>query len=269
MKPRTQFEPDVFTCTFCYRLSTQKPRVLGRSARLTCAECYATIIDLSICWACGELVLREADSVSFGWCFWHRACYGCLLCGSPKLCTGVLLDGRKEAGASAKKRDDCFAHDDDDDDDDDGDGREERRGEEMAQAPLCALCAVGCEVDSLDGRGILERGLRRIDLVDGGVTRRRWIDKSRQQTPLGHGGHDDHQKKGMASVPMFWVNMNDPINGPSFRPHPLKPLPFHMQHVSEHERLATPGLPPGAHGISRRRERAEGWKRHSEPMPST
>ncbi|UNI14011.1 hypothetical protein JDV02_000695 [Purpureocillium takamizusanense] len=39
----------VFTCTFCFALSAGPPRVLGRSARLVCAECYVAVLDLSIC----------------------------------------------------------------------------------------------------------------------------------------------------------------------------------------------------------------------------
>ncbi|KAG6002417.1 hypothetical protein E4U54_000888 [Claviceps lovelessii] len=267
MTPYAEFEPNVFTCTFCYRLSTQKPHILGRSARLTCAECYTVIIDLSICWACGELVLREADSVSFGWCFWHRACYGCLLYGSPKLRLGAL-DSRKAEASTTEE--------------DAGQGPR-RRGEESLQAPLCALCAADCDADSLDEHGVLERGLKRIDLVDGGVTRRRWIEKSRRQTAgmkrwssnardkqPGHGHQEGQQKNGNQSVPMFWVNMNDPINGPSFRPSPSKPLPPHMQHVFEYDGLTTTsGLPMRKRAISRWVDRAERAKsirvmRHSK-----
>lgn len=31
---------------------------------------------------------------------------------------------------------------------------------------------------------------------------------------------------------MVWINANDPINGSSFRPHPLKPIPVQMQNAS-------------------------------------
>ena len=40
--------------------------------------------------------------------------------------------------------------------------------------PLCANCVVEVELDKLDARSVLQRGLRRIDKVDGGLTRRRW-----------------------------------------------------------------------------------------------
>ena len=25
--------------------------------------------------------MRGDEAVSLGWCFWHRACFGCLVCG--------------------------------------------------------------------------------------------------------------------------------------------------------------------------------------------
>ena len=45
---------------------------------------------------------------------------------------------------------------------------------EVIEPPLCAVCVVECEVDGLDRGAVLQRGLRRIDRVDGGLTRRRW-----------------------------------------------------------------------------------------------
>jgi hypothetical protein len=27
--------------------------------------------------------VREDESVSLGWCFWHKGCFGCLICGQP------------------------------------------------------------------------------------------------------------------------------------------------------------------------------------------
>lgn len=47
------------------------------------------------------------------------------------------------------------------------------------EPPLCALCTTECEVDGLDDDGVLQRGLKRIDMVDGGVTRCRWAEKAR------------------------------------------------------------------------------------------
>ena len=56
-----------FTCTFCWLPSLGPPRVLGRTApRLACAACHAAVLDLAICWVCGELVFRGDECVSLG-----------------------------------------------------------------------------------------------------------------------------------------------------------------------------------------------------------
>jgi hypothetical protein len=101
------------------------------------------------------MIFRGDECVSFGWCFWHRACYGCLLCGSKVIFQGLrvpalYVDPAKPGG----------------------------RGREVAEAPLCAVCVVEVEIDDLDEDAIFHRGLRRIDGVDGGVTRKRWELKS-------------------------------------------------------------------------------------------
>lgn len=170
-----------------------------------------------------------------------------------------------------------------------GHGQKSQRTETL-QSPLCALCAVECELDSLDEQGILQRGLKRIDLIDGGVTRRRWTKRPRDQLgscwpskatneQLGH-GNGDKQTDGKRELPMFWVNMNDPINGHSFRPYPSKPIPWHMQHVLEDDTVRSnqqsvcSGFPTRKQWIARPLERdgrdgRDGrdvrWKRHSEP----
>lgn len=61
---------------------------------------------------------------------------------------------------------------------DSDDDVEHGRKQEMMEPPLCALCITKCEVDGLDGDDVLQKGLKRIDLVDGGVTRRRWAEKT-------------------------------------------------------------------------------------------
>ncbi len=107
------------------------------------------------------MVLRGDECVSFGWCFWHRACYGCLLCGSRAVCAGTPLRA-------------LFA-DVEDGDGEDGKNWRRRRGggREVNEPPLCAMCVVGVEVDGLGRRAVLRKGLRRVDAVDGGVTRAR------------------------------------------------------------------------------------------------
>lgn len=151
---------NLFTCTFCYHLSAGPPHVLGRSARLACAPCHAALLDLSICWVCGELVFRGDECVSLGWCFWHRACYGCLLCGSHVVYKGVPGPALfKDKASGVKKR--C------------GGVRE------VTEVPLCVVCVVEAEVDGLEEEAVVQRGLRRVDKVDGGVTRKRWEVKEK------------------------------------------------------------------------------------------
>lgn len=152
---------DVFTCTFCRGISAGPPRVLGRSARLTCEPCYSALIDLSICWVCGEVILREDECVSLDWCFWHPACYGCLLCGSRRICAGVPVHALFGCGEGA--------------------GRGWSGQGELTEPPLCAMCVVEVESAGLDDEGVVRRGLRRVSMVDGGVSRERWIRKQGQQ----------------------------------------------------------------------------------------
>ena len=62
-----------FTCTFCWCTSRGPALVLGsiRSSapRLACGPCHAAVLNLAVCWVCGELVCRGDECVSLGWCF--------------------------------------------------------------------------------------------------------------------------------------------------------------------------------------------------------
>jgi hypothetical protein len=44
-----------------------------------CYQCWRAVLDLSICWVCGEIIARGDEVVSLGWCFWHWGCFGCLV----------------------------------------------------------------------------------------------------------------------------------------------------------------------------------------------
>lgn len=75
-------------CSICSRpipanfLPYLAPEIPGSpDYRTMCRDCWSSIIDLSICWVCGECVLRGEEVVSLGWCFWHKHCFGCLTCG--------------------------------------------------------------------------------------------------------------------------------------------------------------------------------------------
>ncbi|KAH6606825.1 hypothetical protein Trco_005978 [Trichoderma cornu-damae] len=117
---------NIFTCMFCYCTFAGTPCVLGHTCRLACHSCSASILDLSICWICGEIVFREEECVSLGWCFWHRSCYGCLLCGSR------AIRVRAKAGDLP---------------DDEGEGWGVR---EVLEPPLCVGCMAELEADEME-----------------------------------------------------------------------------------------------------------------------
>ena len=55
------------------------------------------------------------------------------------------------------------------------------RGREVMKPPLCALCLVEIEVDGLSEEAVVQKGLRRVEVVDGGVTKKRWAMKDGQR----------------------------------------------------------------------------------------
>ncbi|KAK7225531.1 hypothetical protein V2G26_013534 [Clonostachys chloroleuca] len=211
---------NLFTCTFCFRLSSGPPQILGRSARLACKACCTTLLDLSIYWVCGELIFRGEDCVSFGWCFWHKACYGCLLCGNRLVHRGVKIPALF-AGEPKQKN---------------------GRGKELTEAPICAPCMVDSEVDGVNEEVLVKRGLRRVERYDAGVTRKRWEERegeagrdgskgkaraaNLETGKLSRGFGIDGTGEGASQDSIIWVNLFDPINGPSFKPSPLKPVPW-------------------------------------------
>ncbi|CAJ0553502.1 Ff.00g120140.m01.CDS01 [Fusarium sp. VM40] len=224
-------QTNIFTCTFCFHVFQGPPQIIGRSARLACSTCHAALLNLAICWVCGELIFRGDECVSFGWCFWHRACYGCLLYGSRAICQGVPVQ-------------DLFL-----DDELEGQARDDCGGKEVTEVPLCAVCVVEVEVDRVtDQNVVVKRGLKRVEKVDGGLTRKRWEANTSERgskspstwQPSRHsteGGVANHEvivnnvsiDSRDASRSVIWVDIFDPINRPSFKPGPLKPIPLFMQ----------------------------------------
>ncbi|KAL2136583.1 hypothetical protein VTI74DRAFT_2888 [Chaetomium olivicolor] len=108
------------------------PRVLGREARLACRQCYEAILDLAICWVCGEVVYRGEECVSLGWCFWHRACYGCLFCGGRNVVRGVGVPEVFEHGVKQGRN---------------------GMGREIEEVPVCGLCLAVIGGEGSDGSG--------------------------------------------------------------------------------------------------------------------
>jgi hypothetical protein len=117
------------------------------------------VLDLAICWVCGEVVFCGEECVNLGWCFWHRGCFGCLFCGGKELAQEVLPEvGGVEDGI-------WF-----------GSGKGWRI--EIEVMPLCEPCLVEVEGEgghaALDKAAVAEMAVARVGSVDGRLARERW-----------------------------------------------------------------------------------------------
>ncbi|CZR54428.1 uncharacterized protein PAC_04312 [Phialocephala subalpina] len=158
-KDKDKGEP-VFICTICWRAQyfPSKPKLLGSSARIVCRPCWRAVLDLSICWVCGEYIVRGDEVVSLGWCFWHRACFGCLVCRTK-------ISVPEEEGSAVSRR------------------RRDGMGVELEEIPLCNVCGVKMSGES-PGK-VLERGVENVSRFDGGLSRERlerWSEVSNEGT---------------------------------------------------------------------------------------
>ncbi|KAM7186908.1 hypothetical protein V8F20_011189 [Naviculisporaceae sp. PSN 640] len=222
------------------------------------------ILNTNFSLVCGEVVCRGDECVSLGWCFWHRACYGCLLCGNKRVVKGVRLaelftdressddDGDRETGTDEERR--LYPG--------------TKKGREIDQVPLCANCMADVDANQLDERSVVQKGLRRMDQTDSGMSRRRWegtrLGKEKAigskeaapgqqrcgpqnriqhdtQTGSIYGNGADSRSVTESDVPQqhvgcstrvepstVYVSMFDPIGRPAFRPSPTKPIPQWM-----------------------------------------
>jgi hypothetical protein len=98
--------------------------------------------------------VRGDEVVSLGWCFWHRACFGCLVCGD-RMDLEPLQSGHLSNGGCGKTK------------------RKRKRmiGVELEMVPLCAHCNV-----EMEGKGkgaIVEQDLETVSKLDGGLSRDR------------------------------------------------------------------------------------------------
>jgi hypothetical protein len=212
-----------FTCTFCWHISATPPHVVGCSARLACESCYNALLDLSVCWVCGEVVVRGDSCVSLGWCFWHKSCYGCLICGNRMVVQGVTV---KEV----------FSERSDVEGIGDADGLAVTMGQakEIEEIPLCAHCYVEVGAEEMDSRTVVNGALRRMDFSDGGLSRKRyedgrqaWGDESKSERT------QRLQDNATCPVPLdsrIYVSIRDPT-APAFKPSPAKPIPRWMATV--------------------------------------
>lgn len=127
------------------------------------------MLDLSICWVCGECIVRGDDVVSLGWCFWHRGCFGCLLCG-VRLGEGVLID--------------CVSDGNERWNSEDGGKGNGSRGMELDKIPLCEWCETETKIKGYGEKKVLEKGLENVTRSDGGLTRCR-LEKLDEDKGLG------------------------------------------------------------------------------------
>lgn len=219
---------------------------------------------------CGEVVFRGDECVSLGWCFWHRGCYGCLICGDRRVAEGVTVEQLFDVANGGS------------DSGDDGDGETDvggNQGREVDVVPLCGKCAGETLRDRADDERLVPMALERIDRYDGGLSRRRWeagLGRARDHSEYhtrrarlginrlageidqafdGRATHGEFSRKaqrlelGDESSPTptrpcereepsirrspssVYVSMHDPIGEPAFRPSKTKPIPRWMQYL--------------------------------------
>lgn len=216
-----------YLCTFCWRphhSAVTPSRVVGHRARLACQPYYGALLDLAVCWVCGEVVFRGDECVSLGWCFWHRACYGCLMCGDRRVVQGATVE--QVFGRS-------------------GEGAVGRGGEEVEEVPLCARCVEETGCDRVDEDHLIPMALGRVDRFDGGLSRRRWESRQQQQQqqqPSAVSGSDCHLHCGLEANPRtpspIYVSIRDPFGEPAFRRSQTKPIPKWMQYLPNQKQAA-------------------------------
>ncbi|KAK0710881.1 hypothetical protein B0H67DRAFT_583619 [Lasiosphaeris hirsuta] len=118
---------------------------------------------------------------------------------------------------------------------------------------------VEVDMDELDERSVVQKGLRRVDKADGGLSRKRWeeseiaAEKQRDVNLRGRrnalpsyadGASSGYETSGLRdendeslngqAESTIYVSILDPINKPSFKPSPTKPIPRWMQPYSIH-----------------------------------
>lgn len=141
------------------------------------------------------------------------------------------------------------------------------KGREIDQIPLCAPCVEEVSRENADDDHLIPMALRRIDRFDGGLSRRRWEEATRQSTGEDH-THEassstdphprlEHQISTFESSADFkrqhvfrtpspiYVSMHDPLGEPAFRRSETKPIPKWMQYLpskrsDEWERIERP-----------------------------
>lgn len=122
--------------------------------------------------------MRGDEVVSLGWCFWHRGCFGCLVCGTRLDVPGTAAGDRCGRGSqrvvgNAEDKGEWGKWGKWDGSEDEGSMLERTRciGVELEEIPLCGVCGVETAGESTDR--VLERGLETVTKFDGGLSRDR------------------------------------------------------------------------------------------------
>jgi hypothetical protein len=101
--------------------------------------------------------VRGDEVVSLGWCFWHRGCFGCLVCGAR-----VDIPDSKDSRDDGTRKREWGRWD--------GSHEERRRGVgvELESIPMCDVC--GNDTDGTGQYEVLKRGgLETVSKFDGGL----------------------------------------------------------------------------------------------------
>ncbi|KAH8595717.1 hypothetical protein B0O99DRAFT_672107 [Bisporella sp. PMI_857] len=209
----------VFICTVCWQaqFAPASPKILGSSSRIVCLPCWKAVLDLSICWVCGECIVRGDEVVSLGWCFWHRACFGCLACGTPI----KLPESKRDYKAGVSRGGNYMT-------------TESHIGIELDTIPMCDTCEDETECK------VLERGLETLsDLLQAknlGSPSCPLKAKRRASAPEGNGsGQPINSSSSMESdrverkVDKIYLSVIEPMNEHApLAPSNTKPLPKWM-----------------------------------------
>lgn len=172
------------------------------------------------------MVFRGEDCVSLGWCFWHKACYGCLFCGCKNVVRGTPLKEWFE---------------------DDGTG-EEDKAKEVDTVPMCINCLVdvqdqqGAEGEQVSEAEVVQKALRKVERAEGdnGLARGRWeglrkgynekkihlhrrVNEEGARSDFDEGGDQGNDQT------TIYVSLSDPLGEISFRPSPTKGIPSFLQ----------------------------------------
>ncbi|KFY93779.1 hypothetical protein V500_03536 [Pseudogymnoascus sp. VKM F-4518 (FW-2643)] len=210
-----------FLCTFCW-LPQYPPsplKTLGTESRICCQGCWEQILDLAICWVCGEVVVRcdEAD-----WGGGAAELEEIPVCGG---CDDGLLDGgedRDQVGLglgreNVDRRDGGL-----------GRARWERlmRCEDgslsnlaLSGAVLAQVVAEARPASKSDLGTIVSQAAHRSAAFNG-------VEESPSRTISANG-----EPESPASPSPVYITITDPINGPSFKPSPTKPIPRWMRQL--------------------------------------